>query len=236
VNSGTNWARQTSAPNSAWASVASSSDGTRLVALVGGGGIYTSVNSGTNWTVQTNAPYSSTYWDSVASSSDGTHLVAVVNGGGIYASVNSGITWTQQISAPSTSWQSVASSSDGTHLVAVVNGGGIYADPALGVVATGAQGASARLEYVGNGQWDTVTPGAEALLNANQTFTGVNTFVGVIIGNGGGLTNLNALNFTGALPAISGVNLTNLSATNINNSTAANLTNANNTISGNGSG
>src|ERR1035441_8356383 len=100
--------------------LASSSDGTHLVAVVSGGGIYTSTNSGANW-IQTGAP--TEYWDSVASSSDGTRLVVVRDG--IYTSTNSGTTWTQT-GAPSTNWISVASSSDGTHLAAVVYNGGIY--------------------------------------------------------------------------------------------------------------
>jgi len=41
---------QTSAPLNYWQSVASSSDGTKLVAVVNGGFIYTSTDSGVNWT------------------------------------------------------------------------------------------------------------------------------------------------------------------------------------------
>ena len=60
--------------NRYWRSVASSADGTRLVAVATGGQIYTSTDSGTNWT----ARESNRYWWSVASSADGTKLVAVV--------------------------------------------------------------------------------------------------------------------------------------------------------------
>jgi hypothetical protein len=68
--------------------VASSSDGTQLVAVIAGGGIYTSVDAGAIW-MQTGAP--SANWQSVASSSDGTHLVAVViGGGGIYTHTATG--------------------------------------------------------------------------------------------------------------------------------------------------
>jgi hypothetical protein len=62
--------------------VASSSDGSKLVAVVSGGYIYTSANSGTTWT-QTGTQQS---WSGVASSSDGSKLVAVVIGGYIYTS------------------------------------------------------------------------------------------------------------------------------------------------------
>jgi photosystem II stability/assembly factor-like uncharacterized protein len=82
TNFGTSWTK-TSAPTNTdwyWISIASSSDGTKLVA-VGGGGIYTSTNSGATWT-KTGAP--TTIYSSVVSSSDGTKLVAGVLGGGIY--------------------------------------------------------------------------------------------------------------------------------------------------------
>ncbi len=126
------WIR-TSAPSKSWQSVASSSDGTKLVAAVSSGGIYTSINSGATWT-QTSAPTES--WESVASSSDGTKLVAVVYGGGIYTSADSGATWTQT-TAPTEYWQSVASSSDGTKLVAVVLvSGGIYTSTDSGATWT----------------------------------------------------------------------------------------------------
>jgi len=104
---------QTSAPNNSWASLASSADGSKLVAAAIGGSIYTSTNSGIDWTL-TSAPSRS--WVSVASSADGIKLVAVGNGL-IYVSTNSGSDWTLT-SAPNNSWVSVASSADGNKLVA----------------------------------------------------------------------------------------------------------------------
>jgi hypothetical protein len=119
-NNLTNWI-QTGASNQYWYSVAASADGTKLAAVVYGGGIYTSTNSGTNWTL-TSATAAN--WVSIASSADGTKLVAVAPGGGIDLSSNSGVTWTP-ISADY-NWASVAASADGTKLAAVVNGGSIY--------------------------------------------------------------------------------------------------------------
>ncbi len=127
----------TSAPNTNWCSVASSSDGTKLVAVTAGefpnGGIYTSTNLGTTW-IQTSAP--SAGWISVASSSDGTKLVAVslnrnevdgtLVGGTIITSTNSGTTWIQTSAPTNENWCSVASSSDGTKLVAGIDTGRIY--------------------------------------------------------------------------------------------------------------
>ncbi|MDX1951027.1 MAG: hypothetical protein SFY81_02520 [Verrucomicrobiota bacterium] len=104
----------------AWAAVASSSNGSNLVAVVKGGQIYTSANAGASWTARD----SDRNWSAVASSSDGTNLVAVVNGGEIYTSSNAGATWTPR--ATSRAWNSVASSGDGTRLVATVSSGQIY--------------------------------------------------------------------------------------------------------------
>lgn len=73
-----------------WQSVASSADGSNLVAVVNNGQIYTSTDSGVIWTPRA----SNRRWLSVASSSDGSKLVAVVRGGQIYTSTDSGVTWT----------------------------------------------------------------------------------------------------------------------------------------------
>ena len=121
-DSGATWTQRT-APQQGWVSLASSSDGTKLVA-VGNDSIYRSSDSGTTW-AQTGAQQ---LWSSVASSSDGTKLVAVVAGDHIYTSSDSGVTWTQT-TAPQQDWVSVASSSDGTNLVAV--SGGVLVDGAV---------------------------------------------------------------------------------------------------------
>src|SRR3989442_1029319 len=78
---------QTSAPITNWTSIASSADGSKLVAVANPGPIYTSTNSGDTWT-PTSAP--TTNWQAVASSADGGRLIAVVNGGGIYTSPDAG--------------------------------------------------------------------------------------------------------------------------------------------------
>jgi hypothetical protein len=82
IDSGTNWSANY---NFGPSSVASSTDGTKLVAAVKGGQIYFSTNSGTAWT--NSGPITS--WSAVASSADGAKLVAVVNGGGIWTAQSS---------------------------------------------------------------------------------------------------------------------------------------------------
>ncbi|MFZ0827289.1 MAG: hypothetical protein WAO02_07685 [Verrucomicrobiia bacterium] len=121
-----------------WSDIASSADGTKLVATVNFGFIYTSTNSGATWAIHNSSPINSAlYWSSVASSADGTKLVATVGYtiyntsplGAIYTSADAGATWTAHTSSPLSStldWASVASSADGTKLVAAVRGGQIY--------------------------------------------------------------------------------------------------------------
>jgi hypothetical protein len=116
-----------------WSCVASSANGTKVIAGMYNDTIYASTNSGTTWLSV--GPTNEYWWGGVASSADGCKLVAVSFssfvenhngiGGLIYTSADSGATWTLT-SAPFTNWQSVASSADGTKLVAAVKGGQIY--------------------------------------------------------------------------------------------------------------
>jgi len=116
--------------NRQWQGVASSSDGTKLVAVVLSGQIYTSTDSGVTWTARD----SNRNWTSAASSSDGTKMVATDWGGQIYTSTDSGVTWTPRES--NRAWRSVASSSDGTKLVAVAENDQIYTSTDSGVTWT----------------------------------------------------------------------------------------------------
>ena len=83
------WELQSSPPSTAnWVSVASNSDGTKLVACAYGNSIYTGSYSGTSWTwiaQSGTALPTNPSWQSVASNSDGTKLVACASdNGGIY--------------------------------------------------------------------------------------------------------------------------------------------------------
>ena len=132
----TTWTARDS--NRMWFSVASSSDGTKLAAVVLGLKIYTSADSGVTWTEQASG---SRAWRSIASSSDGTKLAAVVYNGQIYTSTDSGVSWTARDS--NRNWVGIASSSDGTKLAAVVTGGQIY-------TSTGIPAASETCEFKGH--------------------------------------------------------------------------------------
>lgn len=118
-----------------WSAVASSADGTKLVAGAGGysggnptyGRLYTSTDSGVSWTQREN----DRSWRDVASSADGMKLVAAALADQIFTSTDGGVNWTARES--SRDWFGVASSSDGTKLAAVVNGGQIYTSTDSGV-------------------------------------------------------------------------------------------------------
>jgi hypothetical protein len=124
TNAGATW-NMTSAPSdpntNLWTAVASSADGVKLVAVMGGGdgAIYTSANSGLTWH-KTSAPIDD--YDCVASSADGTKLVAACNyGNGIYISSDSGANWVNTYNGRQFGgqfWRSVGISADGSKMVA----------------------------------------------------------------------------------------------------------------------
>jgi hypothetical protein len=112
---------QTGAPSQNWTAIASSADGNKLFAIVGGSYVfYASTNSGATWTANNEPQAGSTYgsWSSIVSSADGSKLVAAT-ANLLYISTNSGITWlSNNVSGPYR-WQSMAMSADGSKLVGV---------------------------------------------------------------------------------------------------------------------
>jgi hypothetical protein len=117
TNAGATWT-PSAAPSGLWLSIASSADGTKLVAAAYFGFIYTSTNSGATWTP--NLTTTNQFWRSVVSSADGTKLLAAAaynggsNPGPILTSTNGGFTWTS--GALTGFWASAASSADGRRL------------------------------------------------------------------------------------------------------------------------
>lgn len=111
------WTELTTAGSRTWSSVAMSDDGTKLVASVNNGYLYTSIDSGATWTQRT-AP-GNRAWSSVTSSADGVRLAASVRSGRILTSQDSGATWIERMGVSINNWQQVASSADGLRLVAV---------------------------------------------------------------------------------------------------------------------
>lgn len=103
-------------------SVASSANGSYLLAASYGGQLYMSSNAGSSWAAV--GSLGSAKWDAVALSADGSKMAAAISNGTIYVSSNYGASW--QSHGPTGNWVSIASSSDGSKLVAVASQGGIY--------------------------------------------------------------------------------------------------------------
>jgi photosystem II stability/assembly factor-like uncharacterized protein len=131
TNSGMTWTLQSNAPVATWLSVASSADGSKLIATTdrSDGRIFTSTNFGANWK-QTSVIVPQ--WKTVVSSADGTKLAAASLGFPLFGSTNevffsndSGVIWSS-IGAPpdaNSDWDIVALSADGNKLFALANGG-----------------------------------------------------------------------------------------------------------------
>ncbi|HAO77950.1 MAG TPA: hypothetical protein DCQ92_03035, partial [Verrucomicrobia subdivision 3 bacterium] len=99
--------------NRIWQTVASSADGSKLVAVADLAQIIISTDYGATWSPRESVRN----WRSVASSADGSKLIAVPYGDQVFVSTDSGTTWTPR--GPYKNWYSVASSADGSKLVAV---------------------------------------------------------------------------------------------------------------------
>ena len=116
---------QTSAPITNWWSIASSADGTKLIAATAWGEaceIYISTNSGRAWVLNYFMPVADACVDS---SADGTVLAALGAAGvsgqtnGFCISTNSGTSWRCVPNVANSWWSSVAISVDGRKLVAL---------------------------------------------------------------------------------------------------------------------
>jgi len=106
-------------------SVASSSDGSKLVVAQFYGGISTSTNYGMAWVQQTNGippmPLGGYNWQCIASSGDGSKIVAggSAGAGSLYSSTNYGVNWMLLLNLGSGyGWSAIANSSDGSKLLA----------------------------------------------------------------------------------------------------------------------
>jgi photosystem II stability/assembly factor-like uncharacterized protein len=109
-----------------WTGVATSADGTKVVAVLTNGPVWFSTNSGYQWfSVNLNNGYYST---AVTSSADGT-VLAVATGynsaGPIFVSTNSGAVWTTN-NSPYEYWTSISCSAEGSEIVAAATNGAIY--------------------------------------------------------------------------------------------------------------
>jgi len=146
VSSNSSWTQCPTLPSASWGSVASSSDGKKLVASALGfsSGVFTSSDSGATWAFHS-VPNSGGVGQ-LASSADGTKLaLASSDTNAIYTSSDSGVTWTKT-SAKLARYSSIASSSDGSKLFAATYYGGNE------VLATSSDG-GATWTYVADNKW-----------------------------------------------------------------------------------
>jgi hypothetical protein len=123
TDSGATWTKHTAPGGGAWV-IASSQDGTKLVAGVIGGDIWTSTDSGVTWVNRTTGtPANGQNWINICSSADGTTLAASVHynlpSGDIWTSTDSGVTWTDRTASGAfhnSNWYGLACSAAGTKL------------------------------------------------------------------------------------------------------------------------
>ena len=127
TDSGATWGSQGFSSGTAyWSAIASSADGTHLIAAAGyspyllqSGVVYVSITSGATWTVSYNT---SAAWSCVACSADGTKMAAAIRGGTVYTNYGSG--W-NAVGGTTYEWNAIAMSSDGTKLVGAEGNGEI---------------------------------------------------------------------------------------------------------------
>ena len=130
-DSGVSW-EPTSSPLLTWSSIASSGDGTTLVATAGTGYsyIWQSTDSGYTWSNTVSAGQGN--WTKIACDSTGERIVAInATNGYIYSSSNSGDTWKLESSTGNKVWNCITYSSDGSLVAAGIIGGHIYTGKAL---------------------------------------------------------------------------------------------------------
>ena len=111
------WRELSTSPVAYWSGVASSADGSQVIAVQrssAGGGLYRSTDGGNTWTP--NAALGSRNWSGVVMSADGSTVAATACGGNIYVSQNDGVTWAPQ--ATTQNWEQIAMSDDGTVVAA----------------------------------------------------------------------------------------------------------------------
>lgn len=106
---------ETDAPSSMWASIAASTDASKMVAGSVDGVIFVSTNSGFSWRPMTNTP-PGTWW-SVATSGDGNTILGASSTGLLCLTTNAGKDW-HNTSAPLQFWFTVAMTPDARMLVA----------------------------------------------------------------------------------------------------------------------
>lgn len=117
-----------------WTAVATSADGSKMVAAAYADYLFASDDTGVTWTALESAGKRN--WISIASSSDRTLLVAADKGGYLYTSSNSGQTWTARATDATRNWYRVAVSADSSRIIAGEEDGGLFSSTDAGATWT----------------------------------------------------------------------------------------------------
>lgn len=136
---GAEWMARETNFSRTYSAVASSLDGTNLVAASTGGALYISGDAGATWS----AAESNRNWADVACSADGSVMAAAVFNGLVYVSSNFGASWTATASG-SAAWVGLAMSADGGKLAAVVQNGALFLSSNRGASWSATSGAGTR--------------------------------------------------------------------------------------------
>ena len=138
---GMGWTAQPSAGYVGWYGIASSDDGSTIIAAPFEGYIQVSHNFGQTWSAQIEPGFNS--WFGVTVSSDGKVMAApsAISGGGIWISRDSGAHWANRYSIEGRGFAAIASSSDGSRLVAGLDVGNLFLSSDYGQTWTEQPGA-----------------------------------------------------------------------------------------------
>ena len=118
-----------------WSALSCSADGSKMVAAIDYGSLYTSSNSGETWVVVDNTGVSDgRRWSALTSSANGRFIFAAMGDMGyIYSSSDYGISFLAHEDLGSQMWSAVACSIDCSHVVATFVGGNITFSSDYGV-------------------------------------------------------------------------------------------------------
>ena len=112
---GVDWTERTILPYGSWNSIASSANGSRIMATrYNTGSVYISDDYGSTWSVSNTG---GTKLYDIDSSADGSFLVTVDRDGYLYTSDTYGVNWTEHVSLGTRSWVAAEISANGQHII-----------------------------------------------------------------------------------------------------------------------
>jgi photosystem II stability/assembly factor-like uncharacterized protein len=117
ADAGATWTKLLTPAGLKWKSVASSADGTRLMAITDESSVYISADSGATWAKKLTTAAANGFV-TAGSSADGKNLITAAYNALVWVSNDYGNTWTSKNLGASIMWQNTEVSPDGTTMVA----------------------------------------------------------------------------------------------------------------------